>query len=476
MRDMMAPRLSAAAALVLATPAALALAAPVALAQTPDPSASTTSPRKKQSELYAPSPERASYEVSSRFFKAYGMTLRPIELDPGVRLGTFATAPKIPSGAADVRAGVDPSRSPWQVPLLAALLALLAAVAFFLTAPTAARAVVPDGFVGITSEDAYTGKDPYAQKQLAKQNASGFTIARQVFRWNEIEPKNNEFDFSATDRFVLNAADAGIRVLPLLQGEPKWATSRPKGNKSRALYPPKDPTHFGRFAAKLAERYGPNGLIWTLNPEVTKTPITSYQLWNEPNFPLYWANKPNGAAYAKLVITASQMLRAVQPDAYVVSAGIPDSTLGQKPATFVKAMLKANAGPALNAIGIHPYAIDVKSVMKITRGLRKTINAAGGKNLDLWVTEIGWAAGGPKTPKRTVTAARQGPIVAAVFKDLAKSRKSLKLRGVIYFAWRDSAVYPGGKDFWGLHTGLHDRKGKAKPALNIVAKTLLKLK
>lgn len=454
------------------------MVAPVAGAQAQGTSSSgsATTPEPQQGDLYAPSPERASYDVSSRFFKAYGMTIRPIELDPGVRLGPFAAAPRVDVAALDIRAGVGEAGSRWRIPLLAAILALLAAVAFALAGPSPARAAVPDGFVGITTEDAYTGADSYAAKQFTRQKAAGITIARQVFRWNEIEPKDAEYDFSATDRFVLNAAKAGIRVLPLLQGEPGWASSRPKGNKSRNLYPPKDPLIYGRFAKALATRYGPNGVLWQQNPAVVPVPITSYQLWNEPNFPVYWAGKPNAAAYAKLVIAGAAGIRAVQPDAYIVSAGIPDSTLGQKPQKFVKAMLKAGAGPSLNAIGIHPYAIDVKSVLSITKGLRRAVNAAGGKRLDLWVTEIGWAAGGPRTPKRTVSAARQGPIIASAFQQLAKSRKSLKLRGIIYFAWRDSGIYKGGKDFWGLHTGLLDRKGKDKPSVKVVSKALAKLK
>ena len=31
---------------------------------------------------------------------------------------------------------------------------------------------------------------------------------------------------------------------------------------------------------------------------------------------------------------------------------------------------------------------------------------------------------------------------------------ALGLRGIVYFGLRDSPVYAGGSDFWGLHTGL----------------------
>lgn len=481
---MMAPGLYAATAVLATAPVALPAAA---LAQADgtgspadalSPPGSSTTPRSDenrptQSDLYAASPKHNGWGVTSAFYRAYDEGFARIELERGVPLASLALVDDAPART-EARAGVHSSGSGVTVAIVAGLL-IAAALLASLVLPSAARAAVPDGFVGITTEDAYTGKDAYAQKQLKAQRAAGFTVARQVFRWNEIEWGSGAYDFSATDRFVKNAAISGMRVMPLIQGEPEWATSRPKGNKYRGFFPPKDNATIARFGAVLAQRYGPNGSFWAANPTLTPFPFTSYQVWNEPNFPVYWGGKPNAAAYGRMVIAVSTAIRAVQPDAYIVSAGIPDSTLGQKPGKFVKGMLKVGAGRSLNAIGIHPYAINVPAVMKITRGLRKTINSAGGKNLDLWVTEIGWAAGGPKTPKRTVAASKQGPLIRSAFQSLAKARTSLKLRGIVYFAWRDSEVYKGGKDFWGLHTGLLDRKGKAKPALKVVTKSLSKL-
>ena len=39
------------------------------------------------------------------------------------------------------------------------------------------------------------------------------------------------------------------------------------------------------------------------------------------------------------------------------------------------------------------------------------------------------------------------------------------MRGIVYFNWRDATPYAGGKDFWGLHTGLLRIDGSPKPAL-----------
>jgi hypothetical protein len=50
---------------------------------------------------------------------------------------------------------------------------------------------------------------------------------------------------------------------------------------------------------------------------------------------------------------------------------------------------------------------------------------------------------------------------------LRQQRTRLKLRGFVYFSWRDGRPYaPLFKNLWGLHTGLLTVKGKRKPAYN----------
>jgi hypothetical protein len=51
-------------------------------------------------------------------------------------------------------------------------------------------------------------------------------------------------------------------------------------------------------------------------------------------------------------------------------------------------------------------------------------------------------------------------------------RSKLKLRGVVYYSWRDSLPYAGRTDFWGLHTGLLDLAGRPKPGLKAFRQAL----
>ncbi|MBO9532871.1 MAG: hypothetical protein J7513_07860 [Solirubrobacteraceae bacterium] len=464
----------AAAAPAWHAPIAVAAVAPSATATPTTAEAGVDTAERKRRELYAPSPSAGGNGIAAGFYRAYGRSLTDLEMSSGARLGSLVGRPPAPS-ITEPRAGigVGPSRGRMIATLL--IVAFLGAAAA-LAVPSVARAALPDGYLGITTEDAYTGDDAYALTQLQTQKAMGFTTARQVFRWNEIEWGDDRFDWSATDRFVGNAAKAGMRVMPLLQGEPTWSTSRPKGNKSRYLYPPKKAASYAGFGAAIAARYGANGAFWAAHPELPRVPITTYQLWNEPNLPIYWGGKPNARAYAKLVIAASKAIRAIDPASVIISAGIPDSKVGKAPLPYLRTMIKAGAGKAINAVGLHPYAKTPSQSLAISRAMRRTLDRAGGRKIGLWVTEIGWAAGGPRTPKRTVSVAKQGPVIVSAITKLTAARKQLKLRGIIYYAWRDSTVYQGGKDFWGLHTGLLDLSGKPKPSLDVVRRGLAELR
>jgi hypothetical protein len=98
-------------------------------------------------------------------------------------------------------------------------------------------------------------------------------------------------------------------------------------------------------------------------------------------------------------------------------------------------------------------------------GARRITASAEDGDVPIWVTEFGWATRPGPGSKMTVGPKTQARLLQAALPALAAQRARLRLRGIVYYAWRDAKPYPGGEDFWGLHTGLLDREGDAKPAL-----------
>jgi hypothetical protein len=95
---------------------------------------------------------------------------------------------------------------------------------------------------------------------------------------------------------------------------------------------------------------------------------------------------------------------------------------------------------------------------------RRTLDRFRVKKIRIWATELGWATSGPSNPFNAGPQ-RQARLITRAFPLLAGYAKRLKIRGVVYYAWRDARIYEGGKDFWGLHTGLVTLDGRIKPGL-----------
>lgn len=335
-------------------------------------------------------------------------------------------------------------------------------------AERAASGEVPDDFFGVVAPELLPAKQGALDQALDAQAKAGVNVIRQPFLWQEIEPKRGTYAWGMHDRLVGHAAKRGIAIMPIIFGVPKReASKRVKGVKVTATttMPPRRPARFAAFAAALAKRYGTGGEFWKANPTIPARPIVEWQVWNEPNLPPYWGGKPNAAQYARLLVATAKALRAADANAVVITGGVPESRLGVPLQTFVRGMVRAGAAQSFDVLAVHPYAANADAVLRKTRQARDAAIRGGAKDPDVWITEFGWATGGPGGGF-TVSESRQAQLISEVLRKAVAQRDSLHLRGLVYYAWRDVPVYPGGKDFWGLHTGLVRKNNKVKPSLS----------
>lgn len=134
----------------------------------------------------------------------------------------------------------------------------------------------------------------------------GGVAIRWDFDWQSIEPTRGQFDFAAYDAIVDGAEAAGVPLLAILDYGTTWANPL----ATDEYFPPADPADFGRFAAKVAERY--------------RGRLLGYEIWNEPNVGFrFWKSNANGdpVGYAELLVAASEAIRAVDPSTPVVLGG-----------------------------------------------------------------------------------------------------------------------------------------------------------
>jgi hypothetical protein len=318
-------------------------------------------------------------------------------------------------------------------------------------------------FLGLVAEDAFGKPGRYRRVNLRRLRAAGAGLVRQTFDWARIERRPGRYRFRFYDGYVAALAQNRLRVLPILFNPPRFRSSAPPRGRRRGTYPPRRPADLGRFGAVLARRYGPGGSFWRRRPELPPLPVRAWQVWNEPNLSVYWPSGPSAAGYVRLLRATGQVIKRVDPGAEILTAGMPDSELGVPLRAYLRRMYRAGAKGTFDTLAINPFAKSAEGVLAVIQGARR-IAAAHGDRPPVWVTELGWASGGPPSDFR-VGERGQARLVERTLLALARRRRELGLRGVVYFNWRDSLPYRGGRDFFGLHTGLLRRDGSPKPAL-----------
>jgi polysaccharide biosynthesis protein PslG len=351
--------------------------------------------------------------------------------------------------------------------------ALLAAWFVAAALAPAATAKAPDDFVGIAADDVFAKGPGYREKNLAAQEKLGIGVIRQTFTWKQIEQPCGTFDFSRYDAYVLHLAKHHIRVLPVLF-DPPSCHARHRG---RAVCQPKDTSTYGRFAAAVVNRYGPNGTLWRSVPTVPKTPVKAIQNWNEPSLPLYACGKPRAKQYTALLKAGYKAIKAADPSVEVVSAGVPNSLLKSAVSLpkYLRGLYKSDADKYWDDLAINSYAKNRRELSSILRRVRRIQKRNGDGGTPIWITEIGWGDKGKK--HRFVVGKRgQASRTRKAINFIRTHRGKLKLRGFVYFAWRDVKPYPPlFKNQWGLHTGLLTRKGKKKPAFKAFRRAVRKI-
>lgn len=353
----------------------------------------------------------------------------------------------------------------------------LLAVLCLLATAGSASAAVPADFVGVASDDVFAGSTAYRDSTLSAEGRAGIGLIRRTFEWSTIERSPGTYSFANYDKYVADTARHGISILPILYQPPGFRSSAPRRHARHGVYPPKSYAAMGRFGAALASRYGSNGTFWTEHPEVPRRPITAWQVWNEPNLRYYWPRGPNAAQYTRLLKATGSAIKSVDPAAEIVTAGLADSHLRGTVSLkrFIAGMYRARARGAFDTLGLNAYAVNVAQLGASLRRVRRLMGSHGDRS-PIWITELGWCDRGPRS-RFCVGARRQARLIGQAFAYVGRKRSSLRLRGLVYFTWKDGKRYPPlYQDFWALHSGLHRRNGSAKPAFAAFRRSVSRLR
>ena len=203
-------------------------------------------------------------------------------------------------------------------------------------------------------------------------------------------------------------------------------------------------------------------------------PILTWQIWNEQNSPKYFAPKVDVANYAKMLKSAGNAIHAAVPNTDVILGGMWGPDTATKVVLPVRDYLTKlykvkGIEKSFDSIALHPYSSSADGALDALTIAEKVINKSGDRKVGSWITEIGWASGGPKDEPFNKGKAGQGKILKQAFKGFKKKKGKYNLRGIYWYSWRDK---PGGELIctWCGHAGLRAENGTAKPAWNAFVK------
>jgi hypothetical protein len=188
---------------------------------------------------------------------------------------------------------------------------------------------------------------------------------------------------------VNSATARNMKVLGVLNSTPTWAGV--SGGQPLAAAPA-SPDEFAEFAGMVATRYAGK--------------IGAYEIWNEPNGYQFWSPTPNAAQYTAILKAAYPVIKAADPNAVVVAAGlgavITYGTLTIDPVTYLQQMYAAGAAGYFDALSYHPYLYTKlfstpspypSAPINQVAALHNLMVANGDGNKKIWATEYGEPAG-----------------------------------------------------------------------------------
>jgi hypothetical protein len=161
---------------------------------------------------------------------------------------------------------------------------------------------------------------------------------KQLFRWRDIEPHKDKFDWSEADRIVAMVAKYKLDLAIAVAYQPEWA-----GGGYPLNGPPRDMSDFAEFMAALAQRY--RGLV------------RAYEIWPGPNVSENWGGQgPDPQRYAEMLIDGYWFVKEQDPFALVISGGLVQTAdhdgTSIPPLLFLEALTEVNGvDHAVDAFG-----------------------------------------------------------------------------------------------------------------------------
>lgn len=173
----------------------------------------------------------------------------------------------------------------------------------------------------------------------------GFTYVKQKFPWRDVEGQvKGQYDWYRPDLIVDMAAARSLKLVVRLDQQPLWSVSDLPSEQITASQPPRNYQDYGDYCGAVATRY--------------QGRIAAYQVWNEPNLSREWGERtPDPVEYTALLRVCYEAIKAADPQAVVISAGLAPTgsapPLAMPDTDFLQGMYDAGGAAYFDVLGLH---------------------------------------------------------------------------------------------------------------------------
>lgn len=207
------------------------------------------------------------------------------------------------------------------------------------------------------------------QKAVAMMKETGVGWIRLDFLWEDIEPKQGDFEFAKYDLIVQALREKGVNILGVLQYNTSWSCGCGQWN-----CPPKDNALFVNYAQQVIRRY--------------KDQVKHWEVWNEPDSAIYWKDQDGLKAYCLLLKDVYLAAKKIDPECKILNGGLTSGL------SSVNHLYDNGAKDYFDILNVHSFQtplnkMAIKAVVSYPKLVYKVMQRHGDKNKKIWITEIG---------------------------------------------------------------------------------------
>lgn len=207
------------------------------------------------------------------------------------------------------------------------------------------------------------------KKSVSLMKEAGIGWVRMDFLWQDIEPKEGQFNFKNYDLIVDLLNSQNIQVLGLLNYSADWASSCGMWN-----CPPRDNKLFVNYAVKVIARY--------------KGRIRFWEIWNEPDSQIYWSPQDGLKKYCALLKEVYTAAKQVYPECKILNGGFTNGI------SSINKFYENGAKDYFDIFNMHIFEAPanqgaIKRVLAYPKLAYKIMKRNGDGEKKIWVTEIG---------------------------------------------------------------------------------------